>query len=107
MASYYDMYGCKLLSLESAKSYVEHALTVKFAIRESDYFGKYYRHDFGDGEIVEIKTNFDSSEDAWIEENFKEYPVLLYVNKTMRHETFEKLLDATGREFKLLRREQI
>lgn len=107
MASYYDLYGCNSLNLESAKSYIEIALTAKFAARESDYFGKYYRHDFGEGEIIEIKTNFDSSEDAWIEDDFKGYSILLYVNKTMRHETFERLLDVAGKEFKLLRREQI
>jgi len=56
---------------------------------------------------VELKTNFDSLEDAWIEEDFKEYLILLYVNKTMRHKIFEKLLEAAGSKFKLLRREQV
>ncbi len=105
MATHFDLYGCRLKDLEFAKMEVEHALDVKLKPHESDYHGgDYYRFDSSSGESFLLKRNFDAVEGEWFEDQFKEFPILLYVDKTQRPEEIEKRLQRSGPEFTLLRR---
>src|SRR5437899_11879615 len=106
MAGYYDLYGCRLEGLESARAKAERALGVELKAHYSEYQGgDYYRFDSSTGESFVLKRNFDAVEGEWFEDKFKEYPILLYVDRSHRPEDIEKRLETKGSEFALLRRE--
>ncbi len=102
----YDLYGYIIdSSIETARDLVEHCLNIKLQGHESLFYGgEYYRHsDIGKEHFI-LQKNYDSSEHEWMEEDYKEYPILLYVNEINRELVLEKVLTDTKR-FKLLRRE--
>ena len=106
MVTHYDLYGCRLEDLESARAKVERALGVEFKAHESDYQGgDYYRFGSSEGESFLLKRNFDAVEGEWFEDKFKEHPILLYVDRTRRPKDIEKRLERSGSLFALLRRE--
>jgi hypothetical protein len=106
MVAYHDLYGCRLKDLESARTRVERVLQIGLEAHYSDYEGgDYYGLGLGDDESFTLKRNFDSVEGEWFEEEFKEYPVLLYVENTRRPEDIENRLASSDSEFALLRRQ--
>jgi len=105
MVTHYDLYGCRLEDLDSARAKVERALDVELKAHYSDYEGgDYYRFDSSTGESFVLKRNFDAVEGEWFEDKFKEYPILLYVDRSHRPEEIEKRLERSGSLFALLRR---
>jgi len=50
--------------------------------------------------------NFDALEGEWLEDKFKEYPILLYANQTHRPEDIERRFERSGSVFALLRRQK-
>ena len=99
------MYGCRLKDLETARTRVERVLQIGLEAHYSDYHGgDYYRLDSGSGESILLKRNFDAVEGEWFEDEFKEYPILLYVSETQRAEDIENRLASSDSEFALLRR---
>ncbi|MBM0280190.1 hypothetical protein [Pseudomonas chlororaphis] len=99
----YDLYGFKSLSVLEARSKIEERLGFSFEERESSYQGgDYYK--FGDKgeESFVLKRNVDPFDGEPVEQIFSEYPVLLYVDMTLRSEEIKSLLST---EFYLLRHE--
>ncbi|WP_434608427.1 hypothetical protein [Pseudomonas sp. R1-7] len=99
----YDLYGIKDMSLIEAKLNVEKCLGFSFVEKESAYQGGgYYRFDGEEGEGFVLKENVDPFDGEAVEQLFSEYPILLYVDKTIRSDNIGSLLDM---KFSLLRHE--
>ncbi|WP_454834568.1 hypothetical protein [Pseudomonas lini] len=99
----YDLYGVKGLTILEAKLKVEESLKLSFDERESTYQGGvYYRFGSDESEKFLLKGNVDPFDGEAVEQKFSEYPVLLYVDMTVRSEEVRCLLSM---EFCLLRHE--
>jgi hypothetical protein len=87
---------------------VENALGIKFIAHESTYRGgDYYCFGKIGEEEFTLQRNFNLIDKEWTEEEFQEFPILIYVDKTSRAEEIEKLLGARKVGGLLLKREQI
>ena len=81
----YDLYGYDYdNNIESARQAVEGALSIILNAHESSYLGDYYRLGSTGAENFILQHNYDEFEKEWMEENFHNYPLLLYVNGTSR-----------------------
>lgn len=99
----YDLYGFKSVAILEAKSEIEEKLNFYFDERESSYQGGvYYKFINNDSETFVLKGNVDPFDGEPIEQAFSGYPVLLYVDMTLRSEEIKSLL---GVRFDLLRHE--
>lgn len=99
----YDLYGFKGLAILEAKSEIEEKLGFYFEERESSYQGGIYYKFVSDGsETFVLKGNVDPFDGEPVEQMFSGYPVLLYVDMTLRSEEIKSLLSAG---FDLLRHE--
>jgi hypothetical protein len=103
----YDLYGFKSDSLMKAKSWVEKALGIQLRAHENLNAGDYFRLDYDDGENFILKKNFDPYEEEVIEDDFQDYQVLFYVNRTYRGDEIEDKLVSGIPRIKLLRREKL
>ncbi|MDX2247314.1 MAG: hypothetical protein SF052_11080 [Bacteroidia bacterium] len=95
----YDLFGFKESDLEKVKSEIETQLEILFTSHESMYKGGiYYR--LGDilSENFELQKNIDLLDGEPLEDEFKDFPILLFVNRTIRSEEIVELL--TGLNFK-------
>ncbi len=101
----HDLYGyIGENDIEIACTVVEKCLNMQAEAHESSYIGEYYK--FGDfKENFTLQNNYDEFEQEWMEEEFQEYPILLYANKPSNAHAVEKQLLGTGK-FKLLRRKE-
>lgn len=101
-----DVYGIKEGSLEETRAAIEQVVGVRFVLHESDYYGgDYYRtSNLGEEHFI-LLNNFNPFDKEWIEEEFSEYKIILYVNETIRAREIEKLLTNSTPEASLLRRE--
>ncbi|MBD9634375.1 hypothetical protein [Pseudomonas sp. PDM19] len=101
----YDLYGAKSLSLVLAREHIEEILGISLDERNSSYQGgSYYMFGSNDSENFILKVNLDPFDDEPVELNFPEYPVLLYINATVRSSDIEGSIKK-GACFKLLRHE--
>jgi hypothetical protein len=102
----YDLYGFKGLTLDQARSVVEQALGVHFVPHESSHWGEYYKSGGFVGETIKIRPKYDA-ENECIEEGFKEYDVLLYVDETERADVLREVLTSPGVAAAFLRHEDL
>ena len=69
----------------------------------------YYRYTSISEETLQIQNNLDcyaiAEEDAWFEPKYKNFLILLYIDKTQRPEQIGSFLMSCKTPFKLLRRE--
>lgn len=101
----YDLYGVVELSLLSAKEHVEEMLGVSLEERESSYQGGiYYVWGRSDSEHYVLKVNVDPFDEEPVEQDFSDFPVLLYINATERSSSIEEVVRKDS-FFKLLRHE--
>jgi hypothetical protein len=103
----YDLYGIKESDLDRAKVMVEQLLGITLEPHQSAYLGSYFRWGRPYGKEIILQSNFNQAEEDWSEGDFKDFPLLLYVNK---HETPDLLQRTTLREateIEHLRREEI
>ncbi|WP_083196199.1 hypothetical protein [Pseudomonas sp. AU12215] len=101
----YDLYGAKALSLLLAREHIEEMFGVSLDERNSTYQGgTYYMLGSNDSENFILKLNLDPFDDEPVEQNFPDYPVLLYINATTRSSDVEGAIKE-GACFKLLRHE--
>lgn len=99
----YDLYGFKGSSIFGAKSKIEGKLNISFEGRDSSYQGGvYYKFGEKESEVFIVKRNIDPFDGEPVEKMFSDYPVLLYVDVTLRSEEIKSFL---GTEFNLLRHE--
>ena len=91
----FDTYGFARADIEAARSAFEKALAVRTTPHESSYLGDYFRFDEGGKETFSLQDNFDELSREARYDQFKEYPVLLFV-ETERAAEIEKTLVAVG-----------
>lgn len=103
----YDIYGLKGDNLEEHLPVIERAIGAKFAAHESSYMGgDYYRLGKVGEESFKLVRNYDSFEQEWFEEDFKDADALLYVNATDRPDEWEQRLSNEVEGITLLKRQQ-
>lgn len=99
----YDLYGVKNLSVSAARLKVDESLKLSLERRESSYHGgEYYFFGNRESEHLTLKNNIDPIDGEAVEQEFPEYPVLLYVDSTGRAEEIAVRL---AEDFFLLRHE--
>ena len=105
MTHYYDLYGFVQDDLEQVRTELEATLGINFAPHDSMYRGGlYYRYDQSRSESLELQNNYNPEEEAHTEEQFSEYPVLLYVNEPSDPFEIERKLLRDLPSIRLLRR---
>lgn len=94
MKSNYDLYGFSSSDISHLAAILSRALSIEWILHESDFKGKYYRFGMPGEEEFILQYNFDERENEkeWNEPEFKQYPVVLYINNTQRSEEIRKLL---------------
>ncbi|WP_082055126.1 hypothetical protein [Cupriavidus basilensis] len=99
----YDLYGFKGVSILEAKLKIEGKLNFSFEESDSSYQGGvYYKFGEKDSECFILKGNIDPCDGESVEQMFSGYPLLLYVDMTLRSDEIKLSL---GTEFDLLRHE--
>lgn len=105
MSTAYDLYGTRDLTLLSAKNYVEETFGISLEERDSLYYGGiYYVWSGENSESFILKVNLDPFDDEPVEQNFPDYPVLLYIDATARSSSLEEIIKMSDC-LKLLRHE--
>ena len=102
----YDLYGFKGFTLDQARSIVEQAIGVRFVPHDSSFWGEYYYCGRAAGESIEIHHNYDT-ENECIEEGFKEFAVLLYVDESERADALREALTSPSVPAVFLRRREL
>lgn len=105
MTTAYDLYGARDIDISLAREYLEGALGIVLEERESSYQGGiYYVCGTNDSENFVLKINVDPFDGGAVEQNFPDYPVLLYINATARSIDLEAVIRKEG-YFDFLRHE--
>ena len=78
--NYYYLYGTQNEDLPGLAKLLFDKLDLEFDRHESDYLGEYFKYAGIYADKITLERNFNSIEDSWKEEAFKEYPTLLYVS---------------------------
>lgn len=89
----YDLYGIECEGIDITKAVIETLLNIVMVAHESGYHcGEYYRfNDVGQEHFI-LQYNYDDFEDEWTEEAYSKYPLLLFVNETLRSNELEECL---------------
>jgi hypothetical protein len=103
----YIVYGISEQPGDKLRSRLNATLGVVLVAHESSYRGVYYRAGSTGEEHIILQPNHLPQDDEWIDEEHKEYPVLLYVNETLRPDEFDKLLSGEIPSLKKLKREDL
>jgi hypothetical protein len=102
----FDLYGFENDDIDVVRRNVEEALGLNLEENESSYHcGQYYRHGSSGQEHLILQRNFDSLEGEWAEDEFREVPLLLYVNATRRGDEIQQALVLQSPTARLLRRD--
>ena len=76
----HDLYGFADASMETVQAWVTQALNIPLRVAYHTHRGgDYYCAARGSREGVVVQHNFDSTEQAWMEETLPHYAVLLYI----------------------------
>ncbi|MCB9148600.1 MAG: hypothetical protein H6641_07545 [Caldilineaceae bacterium] len=106
MKTYFDLYGFKQSDLELVRAELEMVLELKFVAHDSLYRGGlYYRCDRPHSESFQLVGNFNHIEQEYAEEQFADYPTLLYVEQASSPKVTEETIVNNMSSAKLLRRE--
>ncbi len=77
----YYLFGYSYDDIDGAKAYLEAALSCKFRMHESSYYGIYYQYGEKSGEHFVLKENVDFFDNEAAEPDFPDYKILLYLNE--------------------------
>ena len=104
----YDLYGSLSTDIDKAKEVLENTLSFKFCEHNSSYHGVYFewseeRYE----ESFVLKRNVDPIDDEPVETSFAEYPIIFYVNNTLRSKELQIKMALKAKEFILVRREEL
>lgn len=104
MTKIYEKFGIETESLDVVKNDLEEILKIKFDEHESSYWDVYYLAKLGEETNLKIVKNF--VDDDWQEEDHKDCPLLLEINKS-KEEIFDLLLGSSLPYLKHLYRSEI
>jgi len=106
--STFDLYGFSSDDISAVSALLEATFDIKFESRESTYEGGRY-FCWGDeaNEHFVLKYNFDSFDHEPAELSFPGYPILFYVNDTLRSEELKNKILMHGTSIALLRHEEL
>jgi hypothetical protein len=75
------LYGINAPTLEVSHAEIVSLTHLEFKLHESSFrAGDYYLHKGDKFKEVIIQKNFDEMNDEWFEDEFKEYPFIIYWN---------------------------
>lgn len=77
--SYYLTFG-SLYSINELASLLNSKLDIEFTPRESSYIGYYLSYTGLYADKLTLEENFCQSTNEWREEQYKQYPVLIYLS---------------------------
>ena len=104
----YDLYGFLSADINEVKNFLEDALSLKFDAHESSYQGgDYFRWGENASEHFILKNNVDPFDGEPAEMAFAEYPILFYVNDTLRSADLHEQMLPKIENFILLRHEEL
>lgn len=86
------IYGLPAQPFEDLLKRLNSAFGIRLTAHESAYRGAYYRSGPTGGEHFLLQPNYLAHGDEWIDEEHREYPVLLYVNETTRADEIDRML---------------
>ena len=96
------MYGSKLSIYETA-NLLSGLFNLQFQERESSFSGVYLTTDFTVQENVKVKENQDPEDGEAVEDDYREWPTLVYFNFTNKSKIiFDKLKGNYPEEFTLI-----
>src|SRR5262245_57393546 len=103
MTETYEVYGSKVLTLPELRDAVEQALGIRFRLHENDARGgDYFRAGELGGEEIVVQLNrfeYDGEDETAVDE-FREYPVILWIAWTRRgDELQQRLATIVGLDF--------
>jgi len=104
----FDLYGFEIEGFRVTKEILEEALNLEFSTHHSDYYGSYYLAKLSEGGEISAKGNYDEIEHGFLEPDFQNIEILIYVDKVnldTAREYQKKLLKISGVSF--LRRDSI
>ena len=90
-----NLFGVNSSNLEKAASILEKKLEVVFTLHESSFRGgDYYRYDNKNEDEIILQKNYDFVTQEWSEEEFSDYPFLLYISSRSNFNETISILDA-------------
>lgn len=105
MINVYVTYAVASSDLYVVRDDLERVLQVHFDLHDSSYWGEYFLAKLPDSQ--KIKIGFNYVDEDWREEEYKEYPILLELN---RLKNLEEVMDKINSHFDYLipiRKEEI
>ncbi|MGI4848053.1 MAG: hypothetical protein ACRYGK_07955 [Janthinobacterium lividum] len=100
----FDVYGRRRGTLDDARPEIERALGIQMEERDSEFQGgQYFRHGRTPDENFLLKNNINAYDDLPAERRLGQYPVLLYVNRTVRSSDIQMLMERSDTMFSLVR----
>lgn len=88
-----DLYGLPHLSLVAARELINQLFGIVVEERHSEYQGgNYYKYGDNESENFLLKRNLDPFDGEAVEMDFPDYPIILYINETMRSEEIKNLV---------------
>lgn len=99
--SIYDLYGVVEGDIESARAFLERAIQISFVPHESSFYGgEYFRIELPDHSSFMLLRNYNDTENEWLEEEYRGFPLLLYVNEhpcpdTVKDSLLDNLLNVS------------
>jgi len=104
----YDLYGFLSTDINEAKNFLESALNIKFEVHDSSFQGgEYFRSGKYTDENFVLKRNIDPCDNEPAEISWPEYPILFYVNDTMRSVDLRVRIDQNTGNVIFLRHENL
>ncbi|MDY7574616.1 hypothetical protein [Actimicrobium sp. CCI2.3] len=104
----YELYGFLSNDIDEAKNSLESAFNIKFEAHDSSYHeGDYFRSGKSINEHFILKRNVDPYDNEPVEISYSEYPILLYINDTLRSVDLKRKIDQKVSGFILLRHEKM
>ena len=107
LAVTFDVYGLPGDDPAIYLAAIEETLNLRFIECEHQSDGGYYRTGEMGAEHLILQANFNSIEGEWMEEDYPEAGVLLYINETTRPHEIERRPTASLKEIKLLCRDEV